>query len=107
MGLERLFSETKWDMIILLAEKERSPLELAEQLETSLANVSQQLRLLELSGLVTKRRTGEAARGKPRVIFSIKKDCAFIVMMSRGNAKKQLVELDDRRRKVLEEWMSP
>jgi hypothetical protein len=45
MEIEPLISGSKWSMIALLSEKSQSPTELAAKTGTSLANISQQLRL--------------------------------------------------------------
>ena len=56
MEVETLLTGTKWQIIEQLAKKKQSPLELAEKLNTTIANISQQLRLLELSNLVKKKK---------------------------------------------------
>ena len=65
MELEGLFSGTKWDILRLIAKEPRNPLELARVLGTSIANISQQLRLLEAAGLVRKEKVSNRERGKP------------------------------------------
>lgn len=46
----------RWNIIKLIAEKPRSGAEIAKEISTSAANVSQHLKLLELAGLVVKER---------------------------------------------------
>ena len=54
MELASMFTEQKWNIIKALSENKYSPLQLAEKLDTTMANISQQLRLLEASNIVKK-----------------------------------------------------
>ena len=90
MDLDGLLTGTKWDIIKILAEKPSSPLELAKKLGTTIANISQQLRLLQTAGLTKKKRTGTGKPGKPRMVFSLSDDYALITIISKGFAKKKV-----------------
>ena len=61
MDHETLFTASKWHILKQLETQPRSPLELARICETSIANVSQQLRLLEMAGLVKTKRVSNRA----------------------------------------------
>ena len=50
MEQETLFTAAKWEVLKSLAENSKSPIELAEASNTSLSNISQSLRFLELAG---------------------------------------------------------
>ena len=52
MEIESLFSSTRWEILELLSKEKLSPIELSLKINTTSANISQQLRLLELAGLV-------------------------------------------------------
>ncbi len=88
-----LLSGTKWDIIEQLSARKQSPLELAQQLNTTIANISQQLRLLEAAGLVKTEKTRSAEKGKPRILYSISRDFVFIVSLQKdGLSSKKLID---------------
>jgi len=80
-----------------------SPSEISEKLNTTIANISQQLRLLQTAGLVKKKKTGSARPGKPRMLFSISDDFAFITILSKGFAKKKLVRINQKQKEALKQ----
>ncbi|MFT4250289.1 MAG: ArsR/SmtB family transcription factor [Candidatus Woesearchaeota archaeon] len=57
MRVEYLYSGSKWAILEELAKQPRSTSELAKTLNTSQANISQQLKHLELAGIITRKRT--------------------------------------------------
>ena len=57
MDYGTILTDSKWNIIKELSEKEQTPTELADKTKTTLANISQQLRLLEAYGIVKKERT--------------------------------------------------
>ena len=102
MHVETLLTGTKWEIIELLAKKSLSPSDLSSKLNTTIANISQQLRLLETAGLVNKQRTGSGKPGKPRVLFSIADDYCLIMLFTKGFAKKKLVRVSKEQKKVIQ-----
>ncbi len=100
MDLETLLIGTKWEIIELLARKSLSPLEIAKQLNTTIANISQQIRLLQTADLVKKKKTGAGKPGKPRVLFSLSDDFGFVTVFSKGFAKKKLVRLTKKQKSI-------
>ena len=76
MELEPMFTEQKWNILKCLSEEKYSPLQLAEKLDTTMANISQQLRLLEAANLVKKKKIKNRDKGKPRTLFSLTDDYA-------------------------------
>lgn len=102
MDIETLLTGTKWDIIELLAKKAISPSYLAEKLKTTIANISQQIRLLETAGLVKKERSGQGKPGKPRVLFSLSDDYCMIMLFTKGFAKKKLVRVSKEQKKVIQ-----
>ncbi|MBN2566467.1 helix-turn-helix domain-containing protein [Candidatus Woesearchaeota archaeon] len=105
MDLETLFSASKWGILEHLAKERLSPLELAERLDTSVANISMQLRLLEAYGLVSKERMRNTKKGRPRLVFGIRKPFAYMVAAEEGFAKKSLIELDRHRMVIMRIWL--
>jgi predicted ArsR family transcriptional regulator len=101
MDLETLLTGTKWEILEILAVKPSSPLEMAKRVGTTIANISQQLRLLQTAGLVKKKRTGSGKPGKPRMLFSLSDDYAFITILSKGFAKKKLIRISQKQREVV------
>jgi len=103
MDLETLLTGTKWEIIEHLSKKPLSPSELAERLNTTIANISQQLRLLQTAGLIKKKRTGSGKPGKPRMLFSLAEDYAFITIFSKGYAKKKLIKISNKQKQSLKQ----
>lgn len=106
MDIETLLTGTKWDVIELLSKKAMSPSEIALKLNTSIANISQQLRLLETAGLIMRKRTGGGKPGKPRVLFSLSEDYAMIMLFTKGFARKKLVRISKEQKKALRYMIS-
>jgi len=92
--IEALFSSTRWEIIKALSAIKLSPIELAEKLKTTSANVSQQLRLLELAGLVKSERTSNSDKGKPRINYSLVGDSSFVILASPNFAEKKMIPLN-------------
>ena len=105
MDLETLLTGTKWEILEILANKPSSPLELAKRLGTTIANVSQQLRLLQTAGLVKRKRTGSGKPGKPRMLFSLSADYAMITVLSKGFAKKKLIKISQKQKEGLRQLL--
>ncbi len=93
MEKEILFTTSKWEIIKVISEEPRAPLGIAKILNTTIANVSQQLRLLEASGLVKKQRLANVEAGKPRALFSLSNDIVFLSLASSGLAKKKIIDI--------------
>jgi DNA-binding HxlR family transcriptional regulator len=93
MEYEGLFTDSKWAIIKELANKKQSPTELAKKTNTSIANISQQLRLLEAYNLVIKEKLKENnVPGKPKVNYRIAKEVSYIVHITQDSAEKKLIE---------------
>jgi DNA-binding transcriptional regulator GbsR (MarR family) len=105
MDLETLLTGTKWEILVILADKPSSPTELAEKLNTTIANISQQIRLLQTAGLIKKQRTGFGQPGKPRMLFSLSDDYALITVLSKGFAKKKLIQISQKQKEALKQLL--
>jgi DNA-binding transcriptional regulator GbsR (MarR family) len=105
MDLETLLTGTKWEMIELLSKESLSPTEIAEKLNTSIANISQQMRLLQAAGLIKKQKVSSGKPGKPRTCFSLSEDFALITIFSKGFAKKKLIKISSKQKELLKELL--
>lgn len=108
MEYETLFVATKWAVLKEIAKQPLSPMQLAERLDTSIANISSQLRLLEAAQLVEKERTGKAKAGKPRSLFSLSRDFAHVSAATRdGLTFKELISLQHHQKTTIAVWSMP
>lgn len=94
MHPETLFTASKWDILTLLADGPKSPLELARLTRTSMANVSQQIRLLEFAGLVSGSRIPNREKEKPRILYALARSQVYIIATGPGFVHKGFVKLD-------------
>ena len=104
MDIVTLFTEQRWNILKFLSEDKYSPLQLAEKSNTTMANISQQLRLLEASNLVKKEKISNRDRGKPRTLFSLSEDYAYLISAMNGFADKKLKKLDDFHKILFRTW---
>ena len=105
MELETLFTASKWGILEVLSRKPSSPLEIANELGTTIANISQQMRLLEASGLVVRTKVQNSEAGKPRALFTLKEDFAFVAAATDGVAKKAILPLSNSQVYLTRVWM--
>ncbi len=104
MEIESLFSSTRWEILRELSQKSLSPMELASALNTTSANISQQLRLLELGGLVKSEKTSNVDRGKPRVIYSLAGENAYLIYAGLNFAEKKMLSLTGYHKFMMKSW---
>jgi predicted transcriptional regulator len=104
LEIESLFSSTRWEILRALSNVSLSPMELASQLNTTSANISQQLRLLELAGLVKSEKTSNVDKGKPRVIYSISENNAYLILAAKNFAQKKLLKINNYHNFILKSW---
>jgi predicted transcriptional regulator len=104
MEHETLFTSSKWDILKSLEAGKKSPLDLAKETNTSVANISQQLRLLELAGLVKNERISNRDKGLPRILYSIADDISFIVASTPNFVNKKFLKLQDHQKCTLKIW---
>ena len=89
MEFDQFLVGSKWRIMEELGKKNQSASELAKVLKTSIANISQQLKLLEAYGIVKKEKTESEKRpGKPKTVYSIKKEQTFVIKIRKGSVKK-------------------
>jgi len=91
MEIESLFTGTKWTILTYLSQNSYSPLELAEKLNTTIANISQQLRLLEAYGIIKSVKVPNVEKGKPRIQYSLSNDLAYLIFTFNKSINKRLI----------------
>jgi predicted transcriptional regulator len=104
MELDSFLSNPRWDILRIIIEKPSSPTEIAEKVDTTISFVSQQLKLLEATGLVQKQRTRESEKGKPRAIYSISKESIYLIPLAKGLGEKQLIPLSLEQKITVKIW---
>ncbi|MBR9692792.1 helix-turn-helix domain-containing protein [Candidatus Woesearchaeota archaeon] len=104
MELETLFTASKWEILQHLGDQPLSPLQLSECSSTSLANISQQLRLLEMAGLVTSERVPNRDKGQPRILYRLAGDQGYFISTSTDFVEKGLFKLSSYNKIILKIW---
>lgn len=104
MEQETLFTSSKWDILKCLEAGKKSPLDLAKETNTSVANISQQLRLLELAGFVKSERISNRDKGLPRILYSVTDNHSYIVASTPGFVDKKFLILQEYQKCVLRIW---
>jgi predicted transcriptional regulator len=105
MEIETLFTSSKWDILSYLAKGKYSPLELSHKLKTTIANISQQLRLLEFAGIVKKEKVSQREAGKPRTLYFLADDFSHMILVMKNCAEKRLIPLTDHHKIIMRIWM--
>ncbi len=104
MEHETLFTASKWEILKQLECRELSPIELAKICNTSVANISQQLRLLEMAGLVMSRRITNRDKDKPRILYSIAGNLSYVIATSGQFVDKKVLQLTDYNTIIMRIW---
>ena len=104
MELGTLFVDQKWNILNCLADGDYSPLQLAEKTQTTISNISQQLKLLEAAKLVQKKKVSNRDKGKPRSVFSLSDDYGYFISVSKNFASKKLVSLTEYHKAIMKIW---
>lgn len=104
MDHETLFTATKWDILKLLERGPQSPIEMSKALGSGIANVSQQLRLLEMAGLVKTRRVSNRDKDKPRVLYSLAGNLSYLIATTDKFVDKKVLSLSERNKIILHIW---
>jgi predicted transcriptional regulator len=104
MEQETLFTSSKWDILKCLEAGKRSPIDLAKETNTSVANISQQLRLLELAGFVKSERISNRDKGLPRILYSVSDNHSYIVASTPGFVDKKFLTLQEYQKCTLRIW---
>jgi len=107
MEQETLFTASKWEILKLLEKGPASPIELASLSRTSVANVSQQLRLLEMAGLVDSERISNREKGQPRVLYKLTGNRCYVISTSSTFVDKKFHEMSLTNKVILRIWFYP
>nr|MCK4930198.1 winged helix-turn-helix transcriptional regulator [Nanoarchaeota archaeon] len=96
MEFEDLLTKSKWSILKELAKGEKSAVEIAKKTNQSIANVTQQLQLLEAYNLVKKaKQVKEKKAGKPRTPYVLSQEIVLASMLKPGVADKKLLKLKE------------
>lgn len=106
MDFDSFLTSPRWEILKIIAEKPSSPVEIAKILNTTVAYISQQLKLLDAAGLLIKAKTGAAERGKPRTLFSISKELLYLTILTKSFSEKKLIYLDNYHKSILKIWLT-
>jgi len=107
MNYGELLTDSRWNIIKELSKKEQTPTYLATKTNTSLANISQQLRLLEAYGLVKKeKQANNKEPGKPKNLYSIGKEVVNLTFISKHMAEKRDLELYFMQKVIIRLWLN-
>lgn len=104
MEQETLFTSSKWDILKCLEKGDKSPLDLAKETNTSIANISQQLRLLELAGFVKSQRVPNREKGLPRINYSLTQNFSYFVISSPKFVEKKFLKVQDYQKSIMKIW---
>ena len=89
-----IFSTNKWVILKEIAENPQSPSDLALKTNTSLSNISQQLKLLEAYQILRRDKSEEKSTGKPRTIYSLNIELAYALILKKGMAERKVFYVD-------------
>lgn len=104
MELDSFLASPRWDILKIIIKKSSSPMEIAKQLQTTTSFVSQQLKLLEATGLVKKQKTGAFEKGKPRSLFSISQESLYLIPLAKNAPDKKLIPLSKEQKIIINIW---
>lgn len=104
MEYDSYLGSQRWAILEIIARQPSSPVEISQQINTSVSYVSQQVKLLEAAGLVVKQKTGSADKGKPRLLYSIAREILQLSGLLKGAPVKKHVSLDEHKKITLRIW---
>ncbi|MBR9705116.1 ArsR family transcriptional regulator [Candidatus Pacearchaeota archaeon] len=104
MELDSFLTESKWQILKIIAKNPSSPVIISKIIKTSVAYVSQQLKILEAANIVTKKRTGAVDKGKPRSVYSISQDFVYLTILTKENPTKKKLTPNNHQKVTLNIW---
>jgi hypothetical protein len=95
MEFEDLLTKTKWAILKELAKGDKSAVEIAKKASQSVANVTQQLVILEAHNLVKKAKKEEKQKrpGKPKTPYALNQEIFAFSFLKPGTAEKSIIKL--------------
>lgn len=94
MEFEDVLGNAKWDILAEVAKGERAASDIARATGTSLANISQQTKLLEAWGLLKLGKEPKTGAGKPKLLYRLNKEVAHLAIVRHGYAAKRTLSFD-------------
>ncbi|MBD3204480.1 ArsR family transcriptional regulator [Candidatus Woesearchaeota archaeon] len=95
MEAEDILEDTRWKILCKISKKPVTQSELSESLNTSLANISSQMRLLKALKLVkSKKKNKKKTRGKPQSVYSLGKEFAHIRIVKKDLCEKKKISMN-------------
>jgi DNA-binding transcriptional ArsR family regulator len=102
MNAWSVLEDTRWQIIEAVASGTDTLQDIATATGTSVANVSQHLRLLEALGYVHKQPEPRSGRpGKPKNVYSLEKELAVVGMADHASAARRVSEPSNRYEQLL------
>jgi len=105
MDFDLFLTYPRWEILQIIAKKPSSPAEIAAKLNTTVSYVSQQLKLLDAAGFVTKKKTGATEKGKPRTLFSLSNELLYLIVLTSKFSEKKLIHLTDYHKTIIKIWL--
>ncbi|RJQ17170.1 ArsR family transcriptional regulator [Candidatus Woesearchaeota archaeon] len=88
MDADSLATGSKWVILEEIGKGNNTVSDIAKSLKTSVANISQQLRLLEAYGFIQKERLESNKIGKPKAVYAIKREMINISSLEKNKVQK-------------------
>jgi hypothetical protein len=96
MEFEDLLTKSKWSILKELAKGEKSAVDIAKKTNQSIANITQQLTILEAYNLVKKVKWEKQRKaGKPKTPYALNQEVVALSMLKPGLADKRILKLKD------------
>ncbi|HYD03451.1 MAG TPA: helix-turn-helix domain-containing protein [Alphaproteobacteria bacterium] len=90
-----IFLSNKWSILKEIAEYPQSPSDLALKTNTSLSNITQQLKILEAYRIVRREKSNEKNSGKPRTIYYLTEEMVYGMILKNGMAERKTFYVDN------------
>ncbi len=105
MNYDEFLTSQRWQILEIISKSPDSPVSISEKIGTSIAYVSQQLKLLEAASIVSKKKTGEVEKGKPRSIYSISNELLYITALVKNTPLKKHIIPTTKQKITLRIWV--
>ncbi len=96
-----MLDDTRWSILEEVARGSKTMSEIAERVGSSVANVSQHLKLLEAYDYVSKEKDAEGKPGRPQNVYALSKDFSLIAFAEQPTAERKVLDLKDRYHKLI------
>ncbi|USN45190.1 MAG: helix-turn-helix transcriptional regulator [Candidatus Woesearchaeota archaeon] len=103
--MHQQFSKTTFELLKQIASNTQTAGELAKKMKTSLANISQQTKLLEAQDLIKKTAKKTQKPGKPATMISLKKESTTIQIIAQKFVEQKQFNLTFEKKLLISLWM--